>query len=400
MKTMRIGLVGLVGALGGFALQACFTPQPAPECQVNAATGRTFVQPYFVKLTKVSGDAPCDAITHTYMGMQRFHPPGTTEFTVGYRAGILVDMINGDFYSANSDTANDCVAGEACDICVEDDAARATDGGLITPSGEVVLCPDGTGLCDDIGGDPCYSLVDGNECTASGVAVDVTNTCELVPDPVTRSDPADPGPRSPGALPPAGRCPVVNGVQLKEPCPKFALGYGEMTQFPDAKGICTITENAAAAAKAGAPAEHKGSAKQDFRAETIDLVDGGTQVFPAETVKLEWTDFGVYNTAKIPFTAFKANLKVTEGACVANYKALGFAPPIPCNSDGELRDGGNDQCDPFPRDPTLPDGGLDPTCGNRFNGSCAWGSGVSPLFKPRCNLQLGVCEPTVDLDTL
>lgn len=399
-KNMRIGLVGLVGAVAGFGLQGCFTAQPPFECQItNSQAGYSGVGPFYVKLTTA---APCGvlgvdykddggiSVSHMRLGAQRYHPPGTNEFTVAYRASPLVDIAAGydhegkAMFSANSDPSNDCVDTDiGCDVCVSNDPARPADGGLITPSGEVVLCPDGT-----------YSLDDGNACDATtGTPIDVANTCELVPDGVERVDPSDPGPRPvTSATPPSGRCLDSTGKPIDGTCPVKALGKGKITQFPDKVGICTITETT--------------SATQTYQAETVDLVDGGTEVLPAVTVKLEWTDFGVYNTTKVPATAFKAKLKYTEGSCVVNYNAIGFYPEIPCSRAAEMKDGGNDMCDPFPRDPksrvdgTAPDGGFDPSCANRYYGSCSTGSTINPSFNPKCDLRLNVCVPNVDLDTL
>lgn len=117
--------------------------------------------------------------------------------------------------------------------------------------------------------------------------------------------------------------------------------------------------------------------------------------YPATTVKLEWSDFNVYSTTRVPGTAFGAKMKYSESAsnCTIEYTANGFWPVLGCtkdedcnpdeNPDGGLYDGG-------PADPTYVGSGLPPT----------WGGG--PYNKPHCNHTQGVCEPYpgVDLSTL
>lgn len=335
MNHMRIGLVGLVGAVAGFALQGCFTPQPLPECSVFRTNG------YLVKLTKVDGASPCADHKTMQVGLERYHAPGTADFSVALRPSLLVDARSGgpdDPFVANSDPANDCKNGEGCDVCV----VPAADGGLETVAGDhVVTCPDGTqGYIDTTTGD-C-------------VTIDETNSCELVPDPVPRTDPSDPGPL------PNGLCYVDAGFGY--PCPKKEIATGKVTQFPDKTGICAVTGFVGGTA--------------DYAAETVDLVDGGTQVFPAETVKLEWTDFKLWNTTKAPGSVFTAKLKYTEGACVANYSAEAIWFPVQCAKDSD--------CDPFPD----------------YDAGRSLGSGLNPYFKPTCDKKIGYCWPSVTLDSL
>jgi len=92
MKTVRIGVIGVVAAgFLGLGLQGCFAKQPPPECSVQMAT-------YWVQLKETSRSAGCAAgfgYEAMQLGMQRFHPPYTTDFRAGMRSSILVDMVNG-----------------------------------------------------------------------------------------------------------------------------------------------------------------------------------------------------------------------------------------------------------------------------------------------------------------
>ena len=110
-----------------------------------------------------------------------------------------------------------------------------------------------------------------------------------------------------------------------------------------------------------------------------------TQTLPAITYKLEYTNFNVINSTKVPGTAFTADVKYTEGTCVAEYKALGFWPPVSCSnkpSEGALVESG--ECDP--------NGDLD--------AGRVTGSGINPEFKPKCDTALGMCVPSVDVTTI
>ncbi len=183
-------------------------------------------------------------------------------------------------------------------------------------------------LYDDVG--DCTGCVD----PGSNPGPD-DNVCMYVPDPVYRTDPANDDGKKFTVLSPFAKTPKA--------------------------GLCQISDVAVTAA---------------WQAETIDLSDGGTQVFPAIDTKLEFSEFNVIMSAKAPGTAFTAKLKYTEGTCVANYDVKGFWPIVGCETDVH--------CDPK----------ADPDAGRIF------GSGISPDFAPKCNTTLGVCEPSVDYATL
>jgi len=162
------------------------------------------------------------------------------------------------------------------------------------------------------------------------------NVCESVPDPVERKDPNDP-----------------DGKNL--------VGAGRMAQFPK-DSVCRVTDFT--------------GMSQDFQEEVVELVDGGTETFPPLSVKLEWSDFEILNTTKAPGTVWRAKLKYTEGTCVANFDAFAFWPMVSCKSDADC----NPEAD--------------------YDAGRPVGSGINPEFKPVCNTDLGVCEPTVGWDDL
>jgi hypothetical protein len=296
MNNVRIGLVGLASAVAGFALSGCFASQPDPECNVVQTSAPFGLSPYLVKLAKVDGAGSCSELKSLLVGMQRSRLPpkmGTStpvngEFYLDIKPSVLTDVAAGLAFSADSDPSNDCSAGEDCDQCVAS-------------------------------GDP-----------------DVDNVCQLVPDPVPRTDPSDP-----------------EGKKL--------LGRGTMAQFPK-QGVCSATAFSEMA--------------QAFPEEVVDLIDGGTETFPALTMKTEWSNFEILNTAKAPGTVWRARLTYTEGSCVANYDAFAFWPALHCATDAD--------CDPV----------ADVDAGREF------GSGFNPDFKPVCNTDLGYCEPTVGWDDL
>lgn len=291
MKTMnkfRIGMVGLASAVAGFLLQGCFTAQPAPECQVTTASAAFGITPYYVQLKKIDGTGSCANLTEMQVGMQRFRVPNSTDFSVGIKPSLLVDAVNGYYYSADYDEENNCSDGEGCDMCVP----------------------------------------------PPGMAGD--NVCESVPDPVPRVDPMD-----------------MDG--------KNVLGYAKMPQFPTA-GSCTLSDFTGMV--------------QNFQAENVDLVDGGTEALPAAKMQTEWSDMKILINAVIPGTAWTAKLKFTEGSCVANYEALAFWPLVHCESDLD--------CNPVAD----------------LDAGYPVGSGINPNFKPKCDTMAGICKPSVDLTTL
>jgi len=218
--------------------------------------------------------------------------------------------------------------------------------GTTTPvNGEFTLNVKPSEMVDMVNGfvfaadyDASNDCSDGEACDTCVATGDpsVDNVCEAVPDPVPRTDPNDP-----------------DGKNL--------IGAGKMAQFPK-DGVCTVTEFA--------------GMTQDFQEEVVDLVDGGTETFPAINVKTEWSDFEILNTTKAPGTVWRAKLKYTEGSCVANYDAYAFWPQVACETDVD--------CDP----------NADIDAGR------VMGSGINPDFKPVCNTDLGVCEPTVGWDDL
>jgi hypothetical protein len=146
----------------------------------------------------------------------------------------------------------------------------------------------------------------------------------------------------------------VHRVDADDPDGKNLVGFASMPQYPT-NNVCSLTD-------------FTGSA-QVFQEEVE--VDG--TVIPALPVRLEWERFDVLMTSKVPGTAFTGKVSITEGACTATYEAFGFWPAVQCTTDTD--------CDPFP---------------NVAEGR-AYGSGINPLFEPKCNTTLKICEPGVDV---
>lgn len=168
------------------------------------------------------------------------------------------------------------------------------------------------------------------------------NVCMAVLEQVERVDPSDPE-----------RAKLVIRVPL--------------SQYPDSAGVCRIDDSSTAA---------------DFEATTVQLVDGGTQAWPAHSIRMSWSNMRVLNNARVPASAWTANLLLEETDCTANYEVLGIWPLVQCESDAD--------CSPV----------ADVDAGR------VAGSGISPDFKPRCDTSLaddrgkGLCVPTVDVMAL
>lgn len=213
----------------------------------------------------------------------------------------------------------------------------------------------------------CSYQEDCDTCVATGDP-DVDNVCMAVPDPVYRVDPNDP-----------------DGAKL--------VGAGSMPQFPT-DGVCTVSD-------------FTGS-EQSFQEEVVDLVDGGTETFPALVVKTEWTNFEVLASSKAPGTVWRAKLKYTEGGCVANYDAFAFWPNVGC--EGPTQEYADELCNPKENFntqcfPETGGGAVVSTDGGCDTGFIAMdprvlGSGINPDFKPACDRAESVCKPTVGWDDL
>lgn len=325
-KTLRISLFGLVGAVGGFTLQGCFAPQPLPECNVTVSSSGFGLNPYYVKLDNAVGTGACAMHDHMWTGMQRYRSaPIGGEFTLAVKSSIIVDPAIGDVYSADQDPSNNCVNEEdcqgaddptmACVVAVADGGVELGDGTPVDPaSGDVALADGGT------------------------YAVDLANECVSVEEPLPRTDAADP-----------------EGKNIPN--------FGKLPTLPT-NGVCAITEWTA------------GSGVQNFQAEDLTLADGSMQTVPAAKYAVEWTDFKLISTPKVPGTAFTGKVKITEAGCEATYDALGIWPPIECATDVD--------CDP----------NADLDAGR------ATGSGISPDWKPTCDTARGICVPSVDVTKL
>ncbi len=148
------------------------------------------------------------------------------------------------------------------------------------------------------------------------------NICMPVLEPVTRTDPKDP-----------------DGKGLQ--------GQPKITRVADTNGQCTIDDFVLA---------------QDFEATTATQPDGGTVNFPETKVKYEWSTFKTMMTTRVPGSAWTAHLKYTVDGCTAEYDVTGIWPMVTCSTDEDCNPNAN------------PDAGR------------VTGSGLSPDFKPRCDL--------------
>ena len=349
-KNLRISLIGLAGAVAGFALQGCFATQPIPECTVTTTAVANGLVPYYTRLSRVDGTGPCAELTHFYTGLQRFRKQGTGgDFTLAIKSSPVIDPFMGYVYSADTDPTNDCVNGEDCQGDADPTAAcvvNVSDGG--------VELFDGT----PIAADGTVDLADGGS-----YQVDPANECVAVDDPVERRDPADP-----------------KGANLN--------AIGQMPRYP-INNLCAVTDIVGGV--------------QNYGPETLDLADGTQTTLPAITYNVEYTNFNVVNSAKVLGNAFTADVKYTEGSCVANYKAVGFWVGL------SLLQGTADiKCTPaVPADAGLVySTDCDPS--SDLDAGRVFGSGINPAFQPMCDLSLGptpadgtgVCVPSVDVTTI
>ena len=159
-----------------------------------------------------------------------------------------------------------------------------------------------------------------------------TNPCRVVEEPVVRVDPRDRAGKKLNAL-------------------------GPFTPEPKA-GLCLAPPLVA---------------EQDFEAVSLAVVDAGTVMLPALSVKFVFSDLKVLMTAEVPGTAFTAKLAQTEGACVATYDLVAFHPAVACTSDTD--------CDP----------------NSDLDAGRTRGSGIDPDFDPACDTAIGFCVPRVDV---
>jgi hypothetical protein len=119
MNPTRIGLIGLTTALVTLLASSCFTPQPAPECQVVNGQVIYSVTNYLAVLTPAGASTgACPNISTLEVGLERFHDPTTKDFALGIRASRIVDIANGYTTLADTDPSNDCTQGKNCSSCV------------------------------------------------------------------------------------------------------------------------------------------------------------------------------------------------------------------------------------------------------------------------------------------
>jgi hypothetical protein len=348
MKTMnRIGMMGLVGAIAGYMLQGCTSQQPQAECSVQTGSELLGVSNYAAVLTKKDVTGTCPDMPLLTVGMTRIHAPGTKDYSIRFRPSQIVDIANGLVYSSDYDATNDCAAyndtGD-CSLCV----LTGDDGGLVLGfTGDAVVkeADGGWGVSDGMGG-----FTD----------VDITNTCQPEPDGLPRVDPADDG----GAG------------------PSHALtGRATIPQYPT-NGICAVTPY---------PGAVDVSVSEDFRAESVDQVFGGTEEFPPVAVKMGFNNMKVVMTSAVQGTMWTADLTysstASDAGCVGTYSVLAFWPKISCTTD--------EDCNPVAN----------------LDAGRSTGSGINPAFFPKnsdgsakfagsCDATLGICKPLKSVDEI
>ncbi len=133
----------------------------------------------------------------------------------------------------------------------------------------------------------------------------------------------------------------------------------------DSKGVCSATL---------APADQNLPA---VSVHTADFPkDGGVKNLPATHIKYDWKNFRFLNTARFPGTIVSAQLDVTVDACQATYDVEAIWPTVDCTTDEDCN----------------PNANLD---AGRVSGS-----GLSPDYAPKCDVDFGECIPTVSFDDL
>lgn len=344
MKAMNLrkGLLGLTGALGAFGLQACTTPQPAPECTMPTTSSNSLVPPLAVLLTQTnSATGDCADLTTMQVGVQRFRTaPQGGDFKLGVKPSVLIDPYLGFVYTGDDDVTNDCSEGVDCQGEVKlENACVVINGGTITLADGTPVAADGT--VTPAAGEPYKVKVD--------------NECMVTEEEVYRDIEGDPDALS-------------------------TILIGDMPQFPT-DGICTVT-NFTSGLEGGQPGV--------VTYAPYELGDGST--LPATTYTVAFSDFKVIDSTKATGTAFTAKMTFSIDTCSAEYEMKGFWSGafygdafIPCSPDsaGEKYQYAP-ECDPSPN----PDAGT------------VFGSGISPELKPMCDKDLEVCVPTVDFATL
>jgi hypothetical protein len=347
MKNYKITLFGLVGAVSGFTIQGCFSPQPLPECTVSTDS-------YVVALEKLNqtGGTSCETLDHTDVFMTRFPAAaGGKSYDIALRPKRNVDIHNGDVFSAPTldGTDNDCTKGVAtpasCKTCVV-----AVDGGF-TVKGVLVTS---TALADG-GVSNTVPAADGGT-----TKIDVKNFCGVPQtDAIPRVDPADPD--------------AVN-----------ITSRGPVTLFPNNDGICVA-------------ATFSGGVQNT---EEVALLDGTK--LPAIKVQTEFTNLQVVNTSKALGSLWTANMKQVEGSCVTEYLATGWLPVVHCETLG-----GGDKGDEPITDTAgniIPDEKACATVDDPDAGTKA--SGMNPNFEPICRIigrdnaglaTVAVCAPNPKL---
>lgn len=148
--------------LTGLAASGCFTAQPPPQCQTVSTQDFNGNPPYLALLTRTSATSACaeeQKLASMLVGVQDYIPPGAGAARLVLRPGRLIDLAQGNVFSADIDATNNCQAKKNCGTCRPD------------------------------GGNPCL----------------------FVDDPVTRSDPADPDGQKLNALGGFARTPS-NGI--------------------------------------------------------------------------------------------------------------------------------------------------------------------------------------------
>lgn len=233
------GLV-VVAALGGCAVQG------VPECQVFTGDEPNGVPNYLAQFRRTAANAACgDPLAPMALGLARFGRSGGAGFELGLRPEVLAQLVHGQEQQLSFDPTNDCRYPEqGCAACVRNGPLTA-------------------------------------------------NFCQERLDPVTR-DVADGG--------------VERLLTLRTSLPRF----------PDDAGVCRPQDAVQ---------------RLELVGRRLTLLDGGAVDVPALTLSWAWSELALRMTSAAPGSILTGKLERTHGACVERYDVRAIWPMTYCLTD-------------------------------------------------------------------
>lgn len=346
MKTMTLGWMAALGLVGA-AFASC--SQPKTECQVAlASTGYNYAVKYKVKGTP---SAACAALVRSgeEIGMEFYHPAsadGTTYDSTKTTAAVQSDAF-GQVVDAYASVGGDdpCSSQHACATTKECDpdgtaGMQCLTGYCVATSCSAVHVPWGLGSFSD-------ALPDANDfCSVPTLSSSDTELQEVLDD------------VGAGITPDTACTTDVDCQVIGDPA-------DPTTNDPASGAVCdAATSLCVVGCRGGANATN--SCVAPFGCTSGDDTVGQCKLAKT-TVKYAWKNLKFYTTAAAPGTQFSGDLTYTEDDCTIEYAAVGVWPGIPCGSDAD--------CAPCAN----PDAGL------------TIGSGLSPDFPIKCDVDLGLC---------